>query len=225
MPKTTRGVREFVLVVDGDPAMRTLLCELFRGAGYEVEDAEDGHKALDIMSERRPSLVVVDILLPGISGYEVCHEAKEAFGTELPVILISGERVEPVDRVAGMLLGADDYVVKPFDPRELLVRARRLLDQRGRKQSADADRERTRDLTKREAEVLRLLSEGLAQKEIGMQLAISSKTVGTHIQHILSKLDVHSRAAAVALAHREGLIGGQLKLTSSTANELSRRRR
>ncbi len=220
MPERLRLERDWVLVVDDDAAMRILLSDLFQRVGYDVEEAEDGDSALDIIRERRPSLVVVYVLLPGISGYEVCRQAKDAFGTDLPVIIISGERVEPLDRVAGILLGADDYLVKPFDLGELLVRARRLIDQ-DRQRRADADMERTGDLTKREAEVLWLLSEGLTQKEIGMRLAISAKTVGSHIQSVLSKLDVHSRAAAVALAHRAGLIG-ELRLTTSAAEQVSR---
>ena len=116
-------------------------------------------------------------------------------------MFISGDRVEPFDRAAGLLLGADDYVVKPFAPDELVARVRRLVT----RFTPPAGRAERPKLTRRESEVLHLLADGLAQPEIAAELVISSKTVSSHIQHILSKLGVHSRAQAVAAVHR-GLV-------------------
>jgi DNA-binding NarL/FixJ family response regulator len=99
------------------------------------------------------------------------------------------------------MIGADDYLVKPFAPDELLTRLRSLL----RRVDA-AEAARPHDLTPRELEVLTLLAEGLEQGEIARQLVISPKTVSTHIERILSKLGVRSRAQAVALAYREDLV-------------------
>jgi two-component system nitrate/nitrite response regulator NarL len=118
----------------------------------------------------------------------------------LPIVFVSGTRTESGDRVAGLLVGGDDYLVKPFDPNELLARVRRLLPPRL------AGGETTRKLTRRELDVLSLLVEGLSQSEIAEKLFISPKTVGKHIEHILAKLGVHSRAQAVALAVRDELI-------------------
>src|SRR5918995_1381485 len=143
--------------------------------------------------------------LPRIGGYEVCHELRERYGDDLPIVFVSGSRTEPGDRAAGIMLGADDYITKPFDPDELLARIRRLL-RRGRR-AADRPRRRTTfaELTARELEVLELMAGGLAQAEIAKRLVISPRTAGTHIQHILEKLDVRSRAQAVALAHMRGV--------------------
>jgi DNA-binding NarL/FixJ family response regulator len=116
-------------------------------------------------------------------------------------MLISGERIEAYDRVAGLLLGADDYVVKPFAPDELTARVRRLIARSSAAEQANGHPK----LTRREGEVLRLLARGRGQIEIANELVISSKTVASHIQHILAKLGVHSRAQAVAVAHRSGL--------------------
>jgi DNA-binding NarL/FixJ family response regulator len=101
------------------------------------------------------------------------------------------------------LIGADDSLSKPVHPDELLARIRRYAapDEPLAERTLEAS-----DLTKREREVLRLLARGLAQGEIARELVISEKTVATHIQHILEKLGVHSRAQAVALAHRSGLM-------------------
>jgi DNA-binding NarL/FixJ family response regulator len=107
-------------------------------------------------------------------------------------------RTEPYDRVGGLLLGADDYLAEPFAPDELLARVRRLV-------ARSRDNSSALDLTKRELEILRLLASGRNQSQIAAALVIAERTVATHIQHILAKLGVHSRAQAVAVAHRRGL--------------------
>jgi DNA-binding NarL/FixJ family response regulator len=116
-------------------------------------------------------------------------------------MFLSGERVEAFDRAAGLMLGADDYLLKPFSSEELVARVRGLL-----RRTLPTPRSLETKLTVRELEVLRLLAGGLGQKEISGRLAISTKTVGTHIEHILMKLGVQSRTQAVALAYRERLI-------------------
>jgi DNA-binding NarL/FixJ family response regulator len=121
--------------------------------------------------------------------------------------------VETPDRVAGLLIGADDYIVKPFDPDELLARVRRLL-LRSSRSANGTDRRRGHSdalaaLTPREREVLGLLARGSDQEEIAASLFISPKTVATHIQRLLAKLGVHSRAQAVAFAHQEQLLDGE----------------
>src|SRR5205814_5427055 len=146
-----------------------------------------------------PAAAIVDVNLGGgQSGYEISRELRDLFG-DLPVVFVSGERTESFDRVAGLLLGAADYIVKPFEPDELVARVRRLVVPEEPRRSAST-------LTARERDVLRLLADGLDQRRIATELFLSPKTVATHIQHILGKLGVHSRAQAVALAHREGLV-------------------
>jgi DNA-binding NarL/FixJ family response regulator len=139
--------------------------------------------------------------MPGLSGYELCHRLREELGEAISIILISGVRTDGLDRIAGLLLGADDYVVKPFDPNELMARVRRLLERAHRPPE-------TERLTPRELEVLTLLAQGFGQDDVATRLVISPKTVATHIQHVLEKLRVHSRAQAVAAAYRYGLLSG-----------------
>ena len=191
-----------ILLVDDDPTMREMIAVLLEQAGFPTLQASSGEEALAAARRGRPMLVILDVRLPGVSGYEVHHELRSRFGDDLPIIFISGERVESLDRAGGLLLGADDYVVKPFAPDELVARVRRLVT---RSASASAARQGPK-LTGREGEVLRLLASGLGQPEIAKELFISSKTVATHIQHIPAKLGVHSRAQAVAVAHRDGLL-------------------
>jgi DNA-binding NarL/FixJ family response regulator len=187
-----------VLVADGDQAAREEVALLLESAGYLVRQAETGDDAVSAAKEDPPSVAILEIPLPVLSGYEVCRALKSEYGPALPVLFLSGERTESYDRVAGLLVGADDYLVKPYAPDELLARVR-SLHLRSRRLSAGV----LTKLSPREAEVLRRLAEGLTQAEIAERLTISPKTVGTHIEHVLRKLGVHSRAQAVALAFRE----------------------
>jgi DNA-binding NarL/FixJ family response regulator len=178
-------------------------------------EAADGDEALHVAEAVTPSLVLLDVHLPVKAGYAVCQELRKRFGERLPIIFVSGTRKESFDRVGGLLLGADDYIVKPFDPDEFLARVKRFM---ARSSSENGSREETAaaepqssaselpfDLTRRELDVLELLVEGRTQDQIAEILVISPKTVATHIQRILAKLGVNSRAQAVALAARERL--------------------
>jgi DNA-binding NarL/FixJ family response regulator len=197
MPPPGRGR---VLVADDDEGSRTGLRALLEQHGYETVTANTGGSALAVARRRRPDLALLDVFLPELSGYAVCDELRRLYGDTIAIIFLSAERVESHDRVAGLLVGADDYVVKPFAPDELLARMRVVLRHLG-KAAVDAS-----TLTPREREVLQLLAEGLKQAAIAERLVISTKTVGSHIERILEKLGVHSRAEAVAAAYRRNLV-------------------
>jgi DNA-binding NarL/FixJ family response regulator len=197
-----------ILVVDDDPGFRELSRSLLERAGLRVETADGADKAIAVFDEAAPHLVLLDIRMPDTSGYELYRALRER-DEDLPIIFVSGERVEPYDRVVGLVLGADDYLVKPLDPDEFVARVRRSLARSSngagrprRTETADV----LAELTPREREVLALLSVGRNSKQIARQLVISPRTVGTHIQHILSKLGVHNRAQAVAIAHGAALV-------------------
>ncbi len=205
-----------ILIVDDDRQSRLLISRVLKRAGYSTYVAETGEEALAAAKSERPALVIVEALLPGVSGYEVCHELKDEFGETLPIVFVSRNRTEPGDRVAGLLVGGNDYLVKPLDPNELLARVRRLLS------AALAGGRTARKLTQRELDVLSLLVDGLNQSEMAEKLYISPKTVGKHIEHILAKLGVHSRAQAVAVAVREGLIEAHRRVPDVEASSLFR---
>jgi RNA polymerase sigma factor (sigma-70 family) len=193
-----------ILVVDDIPSFRELITTLLIEAGYDVRQASSAREALALAEEERPALVLLDVVLPEVSGYELCRTLRERYGEALPIIFISGTRTDPLDSVVGLLVGADDYILKPFVAEELIARVRRALTR-----SAELNRVNgapANGLTPREREVLSLLAEGLTQNEIADRLVISPKTVATHIQRILGKLDVRSRAEAVARAYRLGLV-------------------
>jgi DNA-binding response OmpR family regulator len=188
-----------VVVVDDDPALLILLAEVFAGGGFQVTSFCSGEEALVAARARRPAAVILDVVLPGVSGYEICRELRDLHGPGLPIIFVSGERAESYDRVAGLLIGADDYLAKPFAPDELLARVRALL------RRTDFTHDHW-SLTPRELEVLQLLTDGRMQGEIAERLTISPKTVSRHIEHIHAKLGVSSRAQAVAVAFRDRLV-------------------
>jgi DNA-binding NarL/FixJ family response regulator len=190
-----------ILLADDDAVTRALLTGPLQKAGYAIVEVESGDEAIDAARAELPRLVILEVNLPALSGYEVCHQLREDFGAGLPIILISGERTEPFDRVAGILIGADDYMVKPLAPDELLARVRRLV-----RSAMPVVPDVASRLTARETEVLRLLADGCEPAEIAKQLFISRRTVGTHLENIMRKLGVRSRAQAVALAYRKDLV-------------------
>jgi DNA-binding NarL/FixJ family response regulator len=193
-----------ILVVDDDPAFRTVVVELLTRAGFaSTVEVSTGRDALDAARADPPALVLLDVLLPDLCGFEVCRTLRDEFGEGLPILFVSGRRVDPADRAAGLLIGGDDYLVKPVFPDEFLARVRRAIQRAWPEPAADSP---ALDLTPRELEVLELLARGGTQPEIAAELVISPRTVASHVQRILAKLDVHSRAQAVAAAYRLGLI-------------------
>jgi DNA-binding NarL/FixJ family response regulator len=193
-----------VVLADADRSARETAAASLRRAGFETIEVETGAEALRAAQEEGVGLVLLEVELPDMTGYEVCHELRREDGDHLPIFFLSCIRTEPLDRVAGLLLGADDFIVKPFDSNELIARVRRFVTRRPVATDVDG-RGAIPRLTERELQVLQLLAEGGRQKEIAQRLSISPKTVGTHIQNLLGKLDVHSRAELVARAFALGL--------------------
>jgi len=117
-----------VLVVDDDPTVAEVVVDYLWHAGMESRHAADGHTALRLADTWRPDLVVLDVMLPGIDGLEVCRRLRDARGAQtlLPVIMLTALGEEN-DRVLGLETGADDYVTKPFSPRELVLRVQAVL--------------------------------------------------------------------------------------------------
>ena len=113
-----------VLVVDDEPMVREVVVTYLEREGFSLSEAADGRTAVELVLETRPDLVVLDVMLPAIDGFEVLGEIRKRY--EVPVILLTA-RTEEADRVLGLELGADDYVVKPFSPRELAARVRSVL--------------------------------------------------------------------------------------------------
>jgi DNA-binding response OmpR family regulator len=113
-----------VLVVDDEPTVREVVVGYLRRDGHDVAEAADGNAALDLLDADPPDLVVLDMMLPGVNGLDILRRVRAT--SDIPVIMLTA-RAEESDRVSGLELGADDYVVKPFSPRELAARVNGVL--------------------------------------------------------------------------------------------------
>jgi len=114
-----------VLVVDDDPFIRRLIKATLQAEGFTIIEAEDGKEALSLLERMSVALVVLDIMMPHMDGWELCQEIRR-YHAELPLLMVTA-RSESSDKVKGFQLGTDDYLVKPFDPMELVMRVRALL--------------------------------------------------------------------------------------------------
>lgn len=210
-----------VIIVDDAELFRKALGAAFTQEGFSVVgDAADAMHGIDLAREHKPDLVILDILMPGMSGLEVVGSITKASPTSRVVLLTSSESAE--DLLAAVKVGAMGYLTKdtplprlvaamddvldggaavsPAMGGKLFAALRDLLRHHG---SAAA---RTPELTGRELEILTLVSEGKTSREIAEQLYISENTVRNHVRNVLDKLGLKSRFEAVTWAQREGLI-------------------
>jgi DNA-binding response OmpR family regulator len=170
-----------ILVVDDDALFREFATTILKRAGYRAVEAATGEEALDLAGRERPEVVVLDVHLPGISGHEVCRKLRAGeYGP--PVLYVSGERIEAYDRVAGLLVGGDDYLVKPFAPDELLARVHALI--RRTHEAAPAR------LTSDERNLVGLLRQGLGAEEIAQRVGGTANGARDRVDEILRKLGV-----------------------------------
>ena len=121
------GEKHRVLVVEDEPDIAELVRYHLEQEGFAASVVDDGEKAFDLIRQRQPALIVLDLMLPGMSGLDVCRRLRaEPATARLPIVMLTARAAE-VDRVLGLEMGADDYVTKPFSPRELIARVRAVL--------------------------------------------------------------------------------------------------
>lgn len=202
-----------ILVVEDDPAILRGLVDNLTFESYEVVTATDGTRACALIRERKPDLIILDLMLPGLSGYEVCRRVRDD-GMKTPILMLTA-RGEETDRVLGLDLGADDYVSKPFSIRELLARVRAILrraqpasdlpdELRFEDVVVDFRRYEARkgdvllDVTRKEYGVLRLLAsrsgEVVTRDELlnhvwGYDAMPTTRTVDNHVASLRAKLE------------------------------------
>jgi DNA-binding response OmpR family regulator len=204
-----------VLVVEDEPSLREVVSLYLRRAGYQVQTASDGQAALDALEAARPDLVVLDLMLPKVDGREVTRWLRARGNT--PIIMLTARR-EEADRIAGLEMGADDYVVKPFSPQELVSRVRAVL-RRAQPPASTAGRDvpiefeglqidsttrlvtvqgQERSLTAREFDLLWLLArhprqvftrDQLLEQVWGLADYIDANTVTVHIRRLREKIE------------------------------------
>lgn len=207
------------LVVDDEPIVREVVCEYLRRDGFETLEAADGRAALAALDAPRLAIVLLDIMIPRPDGLEVCRHVRAR--SDLPVILLTA-RGEEADRIVGLELGADDYVTKPFSPRELVARVRTVLRRsEGSNRSRRAvvgplvidsrTREVTRDgvplrLTAKEFDLLAFLAthprqvfsrDHLMDSVWGYQATYDTGTVTVHVRRLREKIELDPASPAL----------------------------
>ena len=204
-----------LLIVEDEPSILRGLADQFRREGYDVVTASDGDAGYAAVGSEAPDLVLLDLMLPGMSGYEICRRMRGG-GNQTPVLMLTA-RGEEADRVLGLDLGADDYVTKPFSLRELLARVRALLR---RAQAAAQSPSHFRlgeleldfnaysatraghplELTRREFQLLRTLvsnpnrvlsREQLLDVVVGEEVYVTNRVIDNHIAALRSKIEAN----------------------------------
>lgn len=206
-----------ILVVDDDATLRTALSRYLGKRGYFVQDAASGAEALAIFEQDPADVIVSDVIMPEVDGYEFCRRVRASrVGQLVPFIFLSS-RAEVEDRVQGHSIGADDYLSKPFEPRELLAKIEAQLE-RSRRTHAEIVRLMQQlgtpsppqaaphplPLTPAEEKVFWEVIQGYTNKQIGEHLFVSPRTVQTHLSNILNKLQLENRSQLVRYAFEHG---------------------
>ena len=202
-----------ILICDDDPVVHESLGMYLDAEGYEHISAYNGEEALAMVEDRHPDLMILDVMMPRMSGIDVCRTVR--LTKKLPIIMLTAKS-EEIDRILGLELGADDYIVKPFSPREVVARIKAVLRRTSEQQSNDDGRVTLNGLvidiksytvtlkgqpvicTPKEIEILYMLAsnpgqvftrEQLLNKVWGYDFAGETRTVDTHIKRIRAKLD------------------------------------
>lgn len=234
--KNARGVLSMpltILIVDDDLGTRLSISDYLELSGYSVITADDGQEALAMVEEYHPDLIVTDIVMPRMNGYELVRRVRQQPRFRLlPVILLTA-RTKTQERILGYQSGCDLYLPKPFELEELAAAIRNLLERAqiiqsqygfshqenwgttAPTKSLDADHSQLTDiqksqifsdLTSREQEVLELLTHGLSNAEMGQQLHLSPRTVEKYVSSLLRKTETNNRAELVRFAIKHGLV-------------------
>lgn len=213
-----------ILIVDDDITLRTALIRYLQNRGYSVQEATSGTEALSLFEQNPPDVVVSDVLMPEMDGLEFCRRLRATRSGQLVPFIFLSSRKEVDDRIQGHQMGADDYLVKPFDPKELVAKIEAQLE-RSRRIHAEIIRLMQQShlptvppatgeeapvapqplpLTPAEEKVFLEVIQGLTNKQIGDRLFVSPRTVQTHLSNILSKLQLESRSQLIRYAFERG---------------------
>jgi DNA-binding NarL/FixJ family response regulator len=193
-----------LLVVDDDPGLLLAVSETLRAEGYDVKTARRGAEAMIIVAQTLPDLIISDIRMPGMDGYQLVKNLRSNARTRLLPIVFLTAKDETADRVAGFRTGVDAYLTKPFEPEELtaivaaiLQRVERthsdLARMFGEKEDDPRDFIRDEELTDAEWRVAEAVARGLSNKEIAAELNLSLRTIEGHISRILDKKNLSNR--------------------------------
>jgi len=207
-------VEKTILVIEDEPSIAEVVSLYLRRAGFQVQATNNGQVAMDELEQHIPDLVILDLMLPGIDGYSLTRWLRNR--SDVPIIMLTSRRAE-MDRIAGLEMGADDYVVKPFSPQELVSRVRAVLRRGGMDRSEEGERplefgdlsihplshevhlrNKTVDLTAKEFDLLMLFAhhprqvfsrDQLLERVWGISEYIDPGTVTVHVRRLREKIE------------------------------------
>jgi len=207
-------VEKTILVIEDEPSIAEVVSLYLRRAGFQVQATNNGQVAMDELEQHIPDLVILDLMLPGIDGYSLTRWLRNR--SDVPIIMLTSRRAE-MDRIAGLEMGADDYVVKPFSPQELVSRVRAVLRRGGMDRSEEGERplefgdlsihplshevhlrNKTVDLTAKEFDLLMLFAhhprqvfsrDQLLERVWGVSEYIDPGTVTVHVRRLREKIE------------------------------------
>lgn len=202
MSENTANEQKKLLLIDDDPNLILLVQDYLEFRGYAVITAENGREGLEMLKEEVPDLIICDVMMPEMDGYTFVNNVRENPRTDwIPVLFLSAKG-QSQDRVKGLNTGADVYMVKPFEPEELVAQVESTLKQASR--LLDCPRQRsshepkllvpdTVELTPTEVKVVQLVSRGMSNREISEVMNVSQRTIESHVSNMLAKTSLHNR--------------------------------
>jgi DNA-binding NarL/FixJ family response regulator len=201
-----------LLVVDDDPNLVLLVKDYLEFRGYEVVAASNGLEALEVMRRLTPDLIICDVMMPEMDGYTFVQTLRSDRATDwIPVIFLSA-RGQTADRVRGLNTGADAYLVKPFEPEELVAQVEatlkhteRLLQMQGAPVQPVIQLDREVELTPTETKVLQYVARGMSNREVAEVMGVSQRTIESHVSNMLAKTGLHNRTELARWAIESGL--------------------
>ncbi|WP_202225292.1 response regulator transcription factor [Okeania sp. KiyG1] len=193
-----------LMLVDDDPNLILLVKDYLEFRGYQVTTAENGREALEKLENEIPELIICDVMMPEMDGYTLVQHIRENPATEwIPVLFLSAKG-QSQDRVKGLNTGADVYIVKPFEPEELVAQVESSLKQASRLikhqnsgvPSSNGPKIKVRrnvELTPTELKVVQLVAQGMANRDIAEMMEVSQRTIESHVSNMLGKTGLHNR--------------------------------
>jgi DNA-binding NarL/FixJ family response regulator len=192
-----------LLLIDDDPNLILLVKDYLEFRGYEVLTAENGREGLQILEDHTPDMIICDVMMPEMDGYTFVEQVRQNPRTDWIPILFLSAKGQSQDRVRGLNIGADVYMVKPFEPEELVAQVESSLKQANRliKHNTTGGIESERqiqvpknvELTPTELKVVSLVAQGMANREIAKQLKVSQRTIESHVSNMLNKTNLNNR--------------------------------
>jgi DNA-binding NarL/FixJ family response regulator len=203
MKDTSSGNQKKLLLIDDDPNLILLVKDYLEFRGYEVITAENGREALEVLESATPDMIICDVMMPEMDGYSLVSTIRADPKTSwIPVLFLSAKG-QSQDRVKGLNIGADVYMVKPFEPEELvaqvessLKQASRLIQHKDAKPGDNSIKIQVPfdvELTPTELRVVQFVARGMANREIAEELNVSQRTIESHVSNMLGKTGLHNR--------------------------------